>query len=429
MASAICPRGHVGAPVVLAGTYGIHKHRRQLFWCRAPGSEHRFSEPLPRALLSSSASCVECLKQLERHEGPPHPRHYQFPARQIAWALLEVAGGMSYRGAGDLAREKAKRIRRNALAGGGVSDAPLSGNLVGDWVEVFAPVLWKQHGPAQWPRIIEVDEGVLHGRSIEERRAARLPFPLNQQARAAAKAAGKKMGGRKLFHVLGAHARGGGKIEARPVLFQTSQSGIVDDWITFFEALPGRPEVIVGDSAYPWQKAAKHVWRGNVPELVISEWHLRQMIDGHLKRLRVPYEHELWNIARRSLRGPTEWATFVILLTAIGDPRLERWLNRWDTRVAEQLDRHAIRWVPRSTAEIEKSLGRVEHAIEDRRALFSNKARTDRLLMLITLQLRGEADERAWAHTIREWLMSRGGKPPRQRQIRDRRGISSLRFR
>lgn len=153
------------------------------------------------------------------------------------------------------------------------------------------------------------------------------------------------------------------------------------------------------------------------------------MIDGHLRRLRFPSEHEYWNMARRALRGTIEWATFVIMLSAIGDARLERWLDKWDTRVAEQLSRHATRWVPRSTAEIEKSLGRVEHATEDRRALFSNKARTDRLLMLITLQLRGDADERAWARTICEWLMNRGGKPPRQRQIPDRRGISSLRFR
>lgn len=237
------------------------------------------------------------------------------------------------------------------------------------------------------------------------------------------------MGGRKLFHVIGAHGRGGGKLEARPVLFQSSQSGIVDDWIAFFRSLQGRPEIIVGDAAYPWQKAANRVWRGNVPELVISEWHLRQMIDAHLKRLRVPFDHELWNIARRSLRGPTEWATFVILLTAIGDPRLERWLNSWDTRVAEQLDRHATRWTPHSTAEIEKSLKKVERAIGDRRALFANKPRTDRLLMLMTLQLRGDADDHEWGHTIREWLVTRGGKAPRQRQIHDRRGISSLRFR
>ena len=85
--------------------------------------------------------------------------------------------------------------------------------------------------------------------------------------------------------------------------------------------------------------------------------------------------------------------------------------------------------MPRSTAEIEKSLKKVEVAIADRRALFSNQSRTDRLLMLITLQLRGDADERAWAQTIRDWLLSLGGKPPRQRQIKDRRGISSLRFR
>lgn len=49
--------------------------------------------------------------------------------------------------------------------------------------------------------------------------------------------------------------------------------------------------------------------------------------------------------------------------------------------------------------------------------------------MPIALRLRGDHDERASAPTIRDWRTARGAKPPRQRQIRDRKGISSLRFR
>lgn len=423
MATAVCPRGHVGGSVVLAGTYGIHDHRRQLFWCRSVAGAHRFAEPLPRELLAGSASCLECAKQLDRHEGPPYPRAYQFPARIIALALTRVAEGHSYRESGVLARDRADRIRRLSPA----SDLPPSGNLVGDWVEVFAPVIWDAHGPRGWPKVIVVDELVLHGRSLAERQAARLPFPQNQAAIAAAKAAGKKMGGRKLFHVLGAH--GYGDDGGRPLLFQASQSGIVDDWFDFFASLPGRPDVIVGDAATPWQTAAKHAWRGHVPELVISEWHLRQMIDGHLERLRVPYDHELWGIARRAMRGPREWAVLCALFSGIGDERIDRWLRRWEQRIAQQLANHATRWTTKSTASVEQDLKRVEKAIGSRRALFANKPRTDRLLLLITLGMRNVADERAWASTIRDWLIARGGRPGRQRQILDRAGISSLRFR
>jgi hypothetical protein len=268
---------------------------------------------------------------------------------------------------------------------------------------------------------------VLHGRSLAERQAARLPFPENQAAIAAAKAAGKQMGGRKLFHVIGAH--GYGDDGGRSVLFQTSQSGIIDDWETFFRSLPGRPEVIVGDAATAWQKAARHVWGGNVPELVISEWHIRQMIDAHLERLRFPYDDELWGIARRALRGPREWAVLCALFSGIGDDRLDRWLRRWEKRIADQLANHAKRWTTRSTASIEQDLKRVEKAIGSRRALFSNKPRTDRLLLLTTLAMRNAVDEREWASTIRAWLDARGGRPGNQRQILDRRGISSLRFR
>ncbi len=47
--------------------------------------------------------------------------------------------------------------------------------------------------------------------------------------------------------------------------------------------------------------------------------------------------------------------------------------------------------------------------------------------MFITLQLRGDLDEREWVHTTREWPAAAGRHG--QRQIHDRRGISSLRFR
>lgn len=90
---------------------------------------------------------------------------------------------------------------------------------------------------------------------------------------------------------------------------------------------------------------------------------------------------------------------------------------------ASCLSRHQ-RWAPRSAAE---SFKKVEGAIGDRPAQISNQPRTDRLRMFITLQLRGDLDEREWVHTIREWPAAAGRHG--QRQIHDRRGISSLRFR
>jgi hypothetical protein len=93
-----------------------------------------------------------------------------------------------------------------------------------------------------------------------------------------------------------------------------------------------------------------------------------------------------------------------------------------------QIANHATRHVRRTTGGIEKALKVVKSRLYDRRALFSNRERTDRLLMLMTLDQRGLADERRYATKIREWLTGRGGRPDtRQGAIADARRTSSLR--
>jgi hypothetical protein len=57
--------------------------------------------------------------------------------------------------------------------------------------------------------------------------------------------------------------------------------------------------------------------------------------------------------------------------------------------------------------------------LEPRAHLLTNKARLDRLLMLMQLQLDGLADDAAYARAIRDWLNSRHGIAARRRLIAD----------
>lgn len=64
--------------------------------------------------------------------------------------------------------------------------------------------------------------------------------------------------------------------------------------------------------------------------------------------------------------------------------------------------------------------------------MFSNRERLDRLLLLMTMEMRGSLDEREWARVTRSWLPISGGQPPLARQITDhvggRRKTSSFRL-
>ena len=58
--------------------------------------------------------------------------------------------------------------------------------------------------------------------------------------------------------------------------------------------------------------------------------------------------------------------------------------------------------------------------------MFTNRERLTRLLYLITLDLIGANDERAWTATIKAELIKSGGLPPKGRQILDPAGTASL---
>lgn len=146
-----CPRPeHAGSRVKLDGSYGKPGHRRQRYKCSPRGSAkpHVFTELLPRE-ESWHDSCEHCERHVERREGPKAPRRYQFVARGIAEALAAVGAGDAYMQASRVARDRARRFRFDPETGEVRETA--HGQLVADWVELFAPVVFAPHGPTAWP--------------------------------------------------------------------------------------------------------------------------------------------------------------------------------------------------------------------------------------------------------------------------------------
>jgi hypothetical protein len=393
---------------------------------------------MPRAVIAPGTTCVECLNGLGAHQGHPHPRTYQFPANTVATALAAMGHGDTYRDAGEKARA-ATRVRKVPRPVRAKTPWRQSGNLVMDWVEIFAGQLWERFGPTSWPDVIAVDELIVSGPALSSSARARQMWPQSSMPTppavgnpAGQSASGK--GGRRLFTILGATGYLG-RAAGRPWLLQAVPSATVGTWVEFFSALPGIPSVVVGDAGHAWQQAIQLAWPApGTPEIVISEFHLRQMLDRHLDRMRIPKMNPIRDLARDAFLGPTEWAALTAALDpmAVRDASLRKWLRRWDARIAAQLTRHAFRWTTRSTGGIEQHLKVVYRRIESRRHMFSNRERLNRLLALIALDMRDSANPRTWATTIRSWLLVRNGQPPPARQITDRVGgprrTSSLRL-
>jgi hypothetical protein len=135
-----CP-DHPAGYVVFDGKYGKPGHRRQRYRCWINGQSgktepyHRFTEPMPRQ-VTVGGICMACERDVHDHEGPSGPRNYCFTARDVAEALIELGKGMTYCNVAASARQRAGRFPRE----NGRERFSRHGQLVADWVEVFAPL-------------------------------------------------------------------------------------------------------------------------------------------------------------------------------------------------------------------------------------------------------------------------------------------------
>ena len=405
---------HAGSRVKLDGTYGRPGHRRQRYRCSPrDGKSHVFTELLPRE-ESWHDSCEHCERHLERREGPKAPRHYQFVARGIAEALHAVGAGASYRHAAWVARDRAHRFRFDVKTGE-VRESN-HGQLVADWVELFAPVVFEAHRPSAWP----VEGSLL---------LDHLPFRVR-----ALDAAGRRIpAGTVAFDVFCAV----GYVAGKPRLWHAEAFATARpaNWSAFLASLPGQPRRIVCDAHGGMLQAISERWPET--ELHQCEWHLQHALDRLLAKeaRRNPSAEldELRGRAEGALTGPSFWRSFVRAARTVENESLDRWIAVNGPTLEAQFARRPPPSrrpadMPLTTSALDQITRPIVTALYPRRYGLKNRERLNRLLMLLQLHANGDDDVQRFAVTIRRWLEANGGRPTANRRaIADPLGSPSLR--
>ncbi len=405
---------HAGARIKLDGTYGQPGHRRQRYKCSpSKGKPHVFTELLPRE-EAWHGDCEECERQLQRREGPKAPRHYQFVARGIAEALAAVGAGDTYMGASRVARDRAHRFRFDRETG--ELRESTHGQLVADWVELFAPVVTAPHRPTAWPA-----EGSLL--------LDHIPFRIRAED-----TGGRGIpGGTVAFDVFCAVGYRAGK----PRLWHAEafSSAHPANRSSFLGSLEGEPKRVVCDAHGGMLRAIGESWPD--AELHQCEWHLQHALKRLLtKEIRkAPSEdlEELRERAEGALTGPSFWRPFVEAARLTENESLERWIAVNGPTIKAQFARRPPPSkrpadMPLTTAALEQLTRPIAAAIYPRRYALKNRERLNRLLALMQLHINGDDDVGAYSKTIRTRLECNEGRPAgRRRSIADQADSPSLR--
>ena|SRR6187200_2072530 len=243
-----CPLAeHAGSIVVRAGWYGKPPHRRQRWLCRPANGDrrHRFTPVLTRQ-GEPNGYCVECSTGLEPWEGQAGAREYRFSAREVGEALAAVAAGASYRAAAEAARRRAHRLAAGAARRSGARrrDPLRDGQIVANWVDVFAEAVCTPELPRRWPRTLLVDSKAFRIRSGEN--------------------AGR---GFHVFAAMGIEAPEPGRWAPAPKIWRLEPFGRRDQasWEAFFGSLAGAPKVIVSDPDHALTAAIESVFGEAAP--------------------------------------------------------------------------------------------------------------------------------------------------------------------
>lgn len=321
-----------------------------------------------------------------------------------------VARGQSY-------RRTAATIR--TVAGRRLDDAPSRsssgkqlapphehGQLISDWVEVFAPVIWAAYAPTRWPAWVLIDDTKF-------------------------RVTGSR-GGEEAFSVLGAVGYGQ---NARPQLVALEAVPVVNAaaWQGFLRSLKGTPSLVVGDGGLPL-RAADQAWsrRRPPPELRRCQWHLaRNLTDRLPDAVRRDPADEIHALIAKAQTSAAAWQRLNAEITrrTAGGGYLGalKTVTSLGPVVHAQLGQTLAG--PRSVGPLEQFFTELSSTLGPRAARMTNKVRADALLKLLAADRNGWTHEQAWAELIRTHLQRQQGHPRQQREHTDPASSPSLRRR
>jgi hypothetical protein len=319
--------------------------------------------------------------------------------------LVAVGAGSTYRDAAGVARERARRLRVDEESG----ELRFSrhGSLVMDWVEVFAPVVFEAYRPREWPA---------SGSLLLDDLPFRVRDPDSGRFRIA-------------FRVFAAMGYDSGRPRLWRLEAFTTKSQ--PDWEAFLGTLDGAPPRVVCDN----DSGLTNAVRARFPdaESYLCEWHLRHALERLMGKIRAEGAYrdavdELLPQVEAAFTGPAFWAAFLERAHAAEIPRVSEWLNTTGRIVEEQFGRRGLRWkrpadMPLSTSPLDAFINPIRASIGPRAYGLKNRARTNRMLMLMHLHANGHDDVHAYTNLIRAWLEANQGRPRvDQRAVIDPRG-------
>jgi hypothetical protein len=286
------------------------------------------------------------------------------------------------------------------------------GQLVGDWVEVFAPVVFEPHRPDAWP---EAGSLLLDDLPFSVRDPASGRFRIAFRVFCAA---GFERGRPQLW-----------RLEAFPDASQAS-------WEAFLGALDGAPGRVVCDNHSGLTGATRAAFPG--AEIYLCEWHLRHALERLMAKIRKDEEHReaidaLLPRVEAAFTGPSFWGPFLRDAHATEIPRLSDWLGGTGRIVSDQFARRGLRSqrpadMPLSTSPMDGLIEPIRATLHPRRYGLKNRERTNRLLLAMQLHANRQDNVLAYTKSIRAWLEPNGGRPRvARRAVTDPGGRASLR--
>ena len=442
---------------------------RQIFLCRfelvdGTSGEHQFREPIPR-LKAIRPTCPRCGADLEDWNGEPVLERHWFPAEGIARCLSHLADGYSYRKAAQTLRSDSKRVADPAepRLKRGVYRQFSNRASEAQWLtETWAPILHRALAPQQWPEggILAVDtlninysassnkqarfglswltpalhdlEELLDPDDIEDRDALRCLATNSPPATSVG-----SQGGTSAWRLLAAYGyerTPTGEFPrdqqiGKPWLLRSYSQSDSLTWGHFFRQLPGTPAYILCDMAHSIRVGVELAWPNpkTRPEILTCEWHateaLKRRALGDLQlfaeaeqvfhtrggRVRGTYDPHIGNGKPGALRRLWHFAELRRLARAKGRLEFEQLFSTptWRRIMAQVLLKDGtLRY---STGALEASLVELANRhIVPRGELFTNRVRTDCLLMLLQLGELRLANPTTFMRVIDEWVRDHG---------------------
>jgi hypothetical protein len=431
-----CPLGHEGR----IHLDGHHKSRRgdterARYRC-IPYDEktkpHAFRPPVRHRhpVGSGAHACATCERRLRREDGPTVVANFEFAIREIAYVLVRLGQGESYRKvAVDLRTDLGKTQRSSA-------DFSPEGNICADYVDTLADVVIEEIRESSWPELLVIDSLPFRKRVLDRpvRKRINLPWPagVKRKPRRPRRAIqlSRKVDSRGRGAVLAAVGKSPAERDWRPILVRFAGGEDESSWLDFFRSLPGTPSYVVSDRSTAIIAAVKRAWPDAPPVHHFCHDHFtKNAADAAEKAGEIeqddPFRDEIAGI----LLSDEHYEDVIRRATEIGAPMLADWLVE-RRPIAQELrqQQEAFPDHPRSTGPVEAMIRRTKLRLMDRVHLFHNAARLDRLLALMTADYANRASEASYTRILRDWFSAHGGVRAAAdwERLRDRKGTSSV---